>query len=67
MRWTIIGAAGVLSLAIAWSRVWLGVHFPSDVIAGWLGGAGWALLAAALLDRPAKVVVDQAEAAGVAS
>lgn len=67
VRWTIIGAACVLSLAIAWSRVWLGVHFPSDVIAGWLGGTGWALLAAALLDRPAKVVVDEAEAAGMAS
>jgi undecaprenyl-diphosphatase len=30
------------------------VHFPSDVIAGWLGGTGWAFLAVALLHRPAK-------------
>jgi len=60
VRLTIIAAAAVLSLTIAFSRVWLGVHFPSDVIAGWLGGVGWALLATALLDRPAKAVAAQA-------
>lgn len=54
VRVTVIGAAIVLSLAVAWTRVWLGVHFPTDVAAGWLGGAGWAFLAAALLQRPAE-------------
>ncbi|MGZ3234098.1 MAG: phosphatase PAP2 family protein [Croceibacterium sp.] len=58
VRLTIIGTAIVLSLIIAWSRVWLGVHFPSDVAAGWLGGAGWAFLAAALLQRPADIAAD---------
>jgi len=54
IRWMIIGSAAVLTLLIGLSRVWLGVHFPSDVIAGWLGGAGWAFLASALLYRPAR-------------
>jgi undecaprenyl-diphosphatase len=54
VRLTIIASALVLSLVVAWSRVWLGVHFPSDVAAGWLGGVGWAFLAAALLQRPVK-------------
>jgi undecaprenyl-diphosphatase len=58
VRYTIIGTAVVLSLAIAWTRVWLGVHFPSDVMAGWLGGAGWAFLAAAALQRPSHKAAD---------
>lgn len=58
VRYTIIGAAMVLSAMVAWSRVMLGVHFPSDVTAGWLGGAGWAFLAAALLYRPARAAAE---------
>ncbi len=58
VRYTIVGVAIVLSLLIATSRVWLGVHFPSDVTAGWLGGAGWAFLASAMFFRPAKAAAE---------
>lgn len=58
VRYTVIGAAMLLSAMVAWSRVMLGVHFPSDVTAGWLGGAGWAFLAAALLYRPARAAAE---------
>jgi undecaprenyl-diphosphatase len=58
VRYTLVGTAMAVSLLIAWSRVLLGVHYPSDVTAGWLGGAGWAFLAAAVLYKPARAVAD---------
>lgn len=58
VRYALIGSAMVLSALVAWSRVLLGVHFPSDVVAGWLGGAGWAFLAAAILYKPARAAAD---------
>jgi undecaprenyl-diphosphatase len=35
--------AATLVLGVAWSRVYLGVHYPSDVVAGVILGSGWAL------------------------
>ncbi|OYX63894.1 MAG: phosphatase PAP2 family protein [Novosphingobium sp. 32-60-15] len=66
VRWTLISLAIVLSMGVAVSRVWLGVHFPSDVMAGWLGGAGWAFLAVAMLQRPAKAVAQSLDGAAPA-
>ena len=48
-QWTIIAAGLTIAALVAFSRVWLGVHYPSDVLAGWLGGVGWVLLAWAAL------------------
>jgi len=45
----LVAGAVILSLGIAFSRVWVGVHWPTDAIAGWLGGMGWALLVTMLL------------------
>jgi undecaprenyl-diphosphatase len=50
----ILSAAVMLTLLIGASRVYLGVHWPTDVLAGWCLGAAWALLcwfAATLLMR----------------
>lgn len=40
----LITVAVILTLLIGISRVYLGVHWPSDVLAGWCVGSAWALL-----------------------
>jgi undecaprenyl-diphosphatase len=46
-RWTLAGGV-VLVLLVGLTRMWLGVHFLSDVVGGWALGVGWALLTALL-------------------
>jgi len=38
-RWWATAAALLLILAISFSRMYLGMHFPADVVAGWIVGA----------------------------
>ncbi|CAN5317674.1 phosphatase PAP2 family protein [soil metagenome] len=62
VRRGIVVMLGVLILLIGVSRIWLGVHYPTDVLAGWTAGAVVVLVYARLTRgvslEPAETAVD---------
>lgn len=40
-RWPVAVLATLFSLGVGVSRMYIGVHYPSDVLAGWVGGVAW--------------------------
>lgn len=64
-RFYIMGMAMLATFLVGASRVYLGVHYPTDVVAGWLIGLSWALLCWLVeraLDRRAGLKRERAEA-----
>ncbi|MBE9155843.1 phosphatase PAP2 family protein [Nodosilinea sp. LEGE 06152] len=50
-NWLVAALGGLFVLAIGWTRLYLGVHYPSDIVAGWLASIAWAV-GVALLIKP---------------
>ena len=42
-RWVALIVGGLFVLAIGWTRLYLGVHYPSDIVAGWMVSIAWAI------------------------
>lgn len=63
MAWPLMAAAArrralvagiALAVLVGLTRMWLGVHFLSDVLGGWALGVGWSLLTALLFGALAE-------------
>lgn len=42
-KWLVLTVGSLYLLVIAWTRLYLGVHFPSDILAGWMVALAWAI------------------------
>jgi undecaprenyl-diphosphatase len=49
-RWLVISLGGLFALAIAWTRLYLGVHFPSDILGGWFLAITWSISSSLLFN-----------------
>lgn len=48
-RWWAIVCGGVYVLFIGFTRMYLGVHYPTDILAGWCMSAAWIIVVAVAL------------------
>jgi undecaprenyl-diphosphatase len=51
LRYYFMSVAIAITFLIGVSRVYLGVHYPTDILAGWCIGSAWALVCWAIMTR----------------
>ena len=60
-RWPVLIIGSLFVLAIGWTRLYLGVHFPSDILAGWMAAVAWAIGVSLLIKPHLTPSVNQKE------
>lgn len=50
-RWAAVIGATIYVLLIGFTRLYLGVHYPTDILAGWLVSAAWTSLVVVMMYR----------------
>jgi membrane-associated phospholipid phosphatase len=63
-RWIVLGFGSLFVVIIGWTRLYLGVHYPSDILAGWMVSLSWAIGMNLLIRphfKPPHVLKDQVE------
>jgi undecaprenyl-diphosphatase len=63
LRWPVLAGAILVILGTGFGRVYLGVHWPSDVLAGYMLGALWVSLGIAASATVAHLGVHPAQGA----
>ncbi|GAA3517036.1 phosphatase PAP2 family protein [Dietzia aurantiaca] len=53
-RWAAIDVGAVYVLVVGLSRIYLGVHFPSDILAGWCVAVLWVTVVVTVLDGASR-------------
>lgn len=43
-RWLTVILSSLFIISIAWTRLYLGVHYPSDIIGGWMIAIAWSMV-----------------------
>lgn len=64
-RWWIVTAGSGFVLGVSWSRLYLGVHYPSDIVAGWMLAIAWAFITYWLINKLYSIRSASVDSSGI--